>query len=1334
MKYKRTIICVIIMAIFVNMWLVPINTYASKTSENVSFSSMYLGQSSDGTLDVYFSISSVSENTFNGHLTIKDSNSLLNVDTDISGDITFLEDHYRCYAEFKTSWLFVKYNSNITVDVYPMEGKAYCTGGGEGWMFQVDNLELNGTKNSFYNKQLSYNENDMKLCMALSNAMYVEKNKQNELQVEETLDDTINSFYDDIIHSEPSVYNYRDEETRDIENNPDNVAFAIMKRDNGNKLDIIVSIRGTYYDEWIGNTELTGKAYDSNQYVHDNFRKAELSITDKIKEYYSRYQDKYDKINLIITGHSRGAAVANLYAKDAIDVMNGTFSSSDNIKEENFPIFDNVTAYTFACPNVEKVKDSKLALNMENNYTSIYNFWFDTDIVPTVAPTLTSDGWNYWKYGRCYTMDVSDYYDSGIKLLGHNIDLGGLNQKAKYELAEAFSQWPDIESYYKKNLMFFKYDKAENANVAEYISLFDFLNTATYLKSTTFTNRSFAVAAMKDFIKCPSLKPLLSFAVKNIGTINISHNNQTYNHVINNFNSENDNTYLGFGDDYFSRYTFYDAKYMTSNSVEEETASTVDLLESDSAENNYNSDEAEALKQLALIDGNAERLGWDLSDLSTWSGVIWNDEGHVISLDFTYKWLTGSFDFSVFSQLQNLNLYANSLKEIKLNNDSLTMLNCSFNDLSENSLDLSNCGNLTELYCDGCSLSTLDVRTVPKLEVLSCSFNNLISLNIENNSKLNHISCPYNYLDMHEGGVISTLLNKYKTENNAYVNSKPQLLPSDAVTDSDELMALETFAKIGDNNSSLDWLDNNGDISIDKLQNNAYFDYDGEKYRISAIDISDMNVEGKLDLSAFSELSAVYCENTGVSSLVLTNCTKVEAIDCRCSKISELILPSNIKNDTSRLNEIDCEYNYVDTKIFTNDIINHIKSNEYYILNYINQRGDSSALQAAVSYGESLEEADYSKNSFAQLNEILCKCKKYNYDNLYLTQADIDSLTADILTKIYNLKAFLNAKISAKNGIVKVFYDETELEDNSLSNSGGVIELPPDTEGFTVSDESDTFSVLFGTTVTLTATPKEGYNFVGWFDLSSNRHISTENPYTFRVAANVDVKAIFASDGDATLTFLTPSNQVITTISKFPAEWAEINTINGLVPDVPFKYGCKNGRWEYNEADVLLKLRSGENVNIVSAYDKGEFTVPSARNAEGKPALDLYYKYDDESGIGSFIMTTCFPENIRVESVGIAYYFKAADSFNPKDYILTLNNKVRTSKFGMDKLYDYYIMNMKNINDRNNWSVRGYVAYYDSDNNLQVEYSNQINIINNIVDRSTVSNDNSATQLPPDEV
>lgn len=555
----------------------------------------------------------------------------------------------------------------------------------------------------------------------------------------------------------------------------------------------------------------------------------------------------------------------------------------------------------------------------------------------------------------------------------------------------------------------------------------------------------------------------------------------------------------------------------------------------------------------------------------------------------------------------------------------------------------------------------------------------------------------------------------------------PQKTPPNANFDSDEISYLKNLAI---NNTSLNWISDNKELNIESIQKNVLFEKINNKYRVTLIDISNIDISENLNLNSFAYLKELYCDNSNICGLNLYNCTSLEVISCKNCNILTFILPSN--KDNSNLYYLDCEFNHINTASITETIINNIKSKENSVIDYKRQKADLSAYQAALDFIGKLVKSDYSIESFSDLSAQIALCNDYNLD--YLTQSEADQITSNLLTEIYNLKAFLNAKISAKNGIVKVFYDETELEDSSLTNSGGVIELPPDTEGFTVSDGSDTFSVLFGTTVTLTATPKEGYNFVGWFDSSSNRHISTENPYTFRVAANVDIKAIFTSDGNATLTFLTPSNQVITTISKFPAEWAEINTINGLVPDVPFKYGCKNGRWEYNEADVLSKLRSGENVNIVSAYDKGEFTVPSPKKAEDKPALDLYYNYDDESGIGSFIMTTGFPENIKVESVGIAYYFKAADSFNPKDYILTLNNKVRTSKFGMDKLYDYYIMNMKNINDRNNWSVRGYVAYYDSNDNLQVEYSNQINIINNIVDRSTVSNDNSATQLPPDEI
>ena len=387
----KRVISALISISMILLLLFPVQTLAN-SNDNITITiANYKTDESDQDL-INFTIYSMDEKEFKGHLIVKDSTGVVNVDTDVEGKVSYYGIYYVCFCTFKTSWIFVSYNSNATITVYPYEGTANVGFGGEGWVATLGEYVCKGTVDKYYEPNLSFNKKDMQMCMALSNAMY---KWDTEDFVLKTLYSTLSSFDTKSLKSEIEAHGYTDD-NGETDSDSENAPFAIMNRKNDNSsLDIIVTIRGTYYDEWIGNTELTGKAYDSNQYVHDNFRKAELSITDKIKEYYSCYQDKYDKINLIITGHSRGAAVANLYAKDAIDVMNGTFSSSDNIKEEDFPIFDNVTAYTFACPNVEKVKDSKLALNMENNYTSIYNFWFDTDIVPTVAPTLASDGWNY---------------------------------------------------------------------------------------------------------------------------------------------------------------------------------------------------------------------------------------------------------------------------------------------------------------------------------------------------------------------------------------------------------------------------------------------------------------------------------------------------------------------------------------------------------------------------------------------------------------------------------------------------------------------------------------------------------------------------------------------------------------------------------------------------------------------------------------------------------------------------------------------------------------------------------------------------------------------------
>ena len=64
------------------------------------------------------------------------------------------------------------------------------------------------------------------------------------------------------------------------------------------------------------------------------------------------------------------------------------------------------------------------------------------------------------------------------------------------------------------------------------------------------------------------------------------------------------------------------------------------------------------------------------------------------------------------------------------------------------------------------------------------------------------------------------------------------------------------------------------------MQNNVLFEYDGSNYRIVAIDISELEITGSLDLTAFAQLKELYCSQTGITSVNVNNCTKLEIIDC----------------------------------------------------------------------------------------------------------------------------------------------------------------------------------------------------------------------------------------------------------------------------------------------------------------------------------------------------------------------------------------------------------------------------------------------------------------------
>lgn len=569
------------------------------------------------------------------------------------------------------------------------------------------------------------------------------------------------------------------------------------------------------------------------------------------------------------------------------------------------------------------------------------------------------------------------------------------------------------------------------------------------------------------------------------------------------------------------------------------------------------------------------------------------------------------------------------------------------------------------LDISGNEITGVTLSNCSSLEEIDCSFNKLISLDLSDCANLTSVTCCYNYLDTHEGGDLYNTFDDLMF-NDCYVNYYPQSVPENATFNTTELNALKTFANTNNNESVLDWLDDNGNIDTNKLQNNVLFEYDGSKYRIVAIDIADLDVSGDLNVTSLSLLKELYCENTKITTLNIKNCTVLETLKCDGCCLTTLTLPSNAADKNTPLYDVSCEYNYLDTSIFTESIVKYVEFKAGGKIEFESQKGDSSALQAALFFANRLDSKDYSEETFSVLKELIDECNCYNYDNLYLTQDDIDKITTDMLTAMYDLKAYFNISVTAENGSLAMSYNDVSVNGNFKK------------------------SILYGTTVTLNVTPDVGYSFVGWYDEVNNRYLSNDSQFSFKVDSNLKLKAVTVPEGSTTLTFANYSNWVAGTVTKTTAEWAELSSISDLLPEVPYRYGYSNGRWVYDEQEILLKLQSGENALITAEYDENDASLPTPRTATDTPLLDLYYKYDNNNHVGSYVMAAGFPQDIQVESVGIAFYYKNADCFDPtENFILLMNNKMLVSRFNTDVLEDIYIVNMKKMTSTYNWAVRG---------------------------------------------
>ena len=347
---------------------------------------------------------------------------------------------------------------------------------------------------------------------------------------------------------------------------------------------------------------------------------------------------------------------------------------------------------------------------------------------------------------------------------------------------------------------------------------------------------------------------------------------------------------------------------------------------------------------------------------------------------------------------------------------------------------------------------------------------------------------------------------------------------------------------------------------------------------------------------------------------------------------------------------------------------------------------DYSALSAALEKVSCYEESDYTPESFGALSALY---EQYSdeYES-YTTQDEIDSATASLLEAVSDLKAYLSLTvISDKGANISVTYGET-------SASAGK------------------HTVVYGTQVSLSAPEINGYRFGGWYETVSKRILSENRNYSFTMTAKSTLKALYYNSSASTLTFSSFSGQIISVTEKTSEEWAYYESIDSLVPSsVPYRFGYINGRWNI-PADALETLISGENVVITPVYDtageSNSFVPPSA--VENGVKLKLYYRYDADNSVGSFVMATAIPQNITPEAVGMIFYKKAAAEFSPASFDVTINNKNLASQFSVVN-DEIYITNINHLSSRFNWAAKGYASYY-SNGKLVTVYSNQINIVN----------------------
>jgi len=163
---------------------------------------------------------------------------------------------------------------------------------------------------------------------------------------------------------------------------------------------VVIAVRGTVgREDWLSNLNMANEWGSQTNLdmrtlpkYHEGFHKSALFVLDALEQYVKDYKVDLKKAKILVTGHSRGAATANLVGKLLDDAAGGPKTSPfADVKREN------VYVYSIATPNVTI---SPSPDTNDEKYRNIYSIVSPEDLVPL----MPFKEWNGARYGRTLTL------------------------------------------------------------------------------------------------------------------------------------------------------------------------------------------------------------------------------------------------------------------------------------------------------------------------------------------------------------------------------------------------------------------------------------------------------------------------------------------------------------------------------------------------------------------------------------------------------------------------------------------------------------------------------------------------------------------------------------------------------------------------------------------------------------------------------------------------------------------------------------------------------------------------------------------------------------------